>query len=309
MQGGPAYLVASLCLGWIAVWASENLFWTTPAPDLRPVDLILTWGVYSVAAGAALSAAIWARLGGWRGAFLGGALLGFAIEGAVVGTMYDAFPAQLVWTPLAWHALISGLGVLWGGMVLARGGVGRQVAGMAVLGVFGAIWGLYWPLEGKALAGPVGMLVYLGGAGCGVVLALVVLPRLVLPGWGRWWLWLAPGAVVLLWGLGTVLTPEPLRLVWWVMAGVTVWAMGRLGEGGPAFGAVVGWGRCGMFLIAPGVTVALVLPGWAWLGGVGVNVPIALISGAAGLGLWLWLIVAALRRRSGVTGAGGAAGG
>lgn len=297
MRDGMIYTVAALCLGWVAVWAGENLFWTTPAPDLRLVELGLTWVVYSLAAGAALSAVIWSGLGGWRAAFLGGALLGFQIEGAVVGTMYDAFPAQLVWTPLAWHALISGLVVLGGGMALARGALWRQVAGMGVLGVFGAVWGLYWPLEGKVLAGVAGLTVYLGVTGVGVAVALGVLSRLPELRWGRWWLWLAPGAIGGLWLLGSVLSPDPLRLVWPVLIGVTVWAMARLGRGGEGvtFGPPLRWSRCGMVVLAPVVTVLLVVPAWALLGGVAVNVPVALTTGAAGLGLWLWLGVGAVR--------------
>jgi hypothetical protein len=307
MREGLGYAVAALCLGWIAVWAGENLFWTTPAPDLRLVDLGFTLAAYSVAAGAALSAVIWSGLGGWRAAFLGGALLGFQIEGAVVGTMYEAFPAQLVWTPLAWHALISGLVVLGGGLALARGPVGRQVTALAALGVFGAVWGLYWPLEGKALAGMAGLALYLGVAGAGVGLALGVLSRLPLLRWGRWWLWIAPGAMAGLWLLGGVLSPDPLRLVWPVLVGVTLWAMARLGRGGEGvtFGPPLRWARCGMVVLAPVVTVLLVVPGWALLGGVAVNVPVALTTGAAGLGLWLWLVVGAGR----ATGASGGRGG
>ncbi|NBE06272.1 hypothetical protein [Paragemmobacter ruber] len=314
MREAGVYLLAVLALGWIAVWAGENLFWTTPAPDLGLRDLVFTWVAYGVAAGAALSAVIWSGLRGWRAAYLGGALLGFAVEGAFVGTMYDAFPAQLVWTPLAWHALISGLVVLGGGMALARGGIGRQVVGMAGLGLFGAVWGLYWPLEGKETAGLRGMLAYLGLAGLGVVLALGVLSRLDMPGFGpaqgawrgRWWLWLAPGAVVALWALGTALAPDPVRLIWPAMVGITVWAMGRLGrrESATLFGPPLSWGRCGLFLLAPLVTVGLVLPGWARLGGVPVNVPVALLTGAVGLGLWLWLLLAAVRQ-GGLSGAGG----
>ncbi|MBA4352700.1 MAG: hypothetical protein C0427_15820 [Rhodobacter sp.] len=295
MREGLGYAVAALCLGWIAVWAGENLFWTTPAPDLRLVDLVFTLAAYSVAAGAALSAVIWSGLGGWRAAFLGGALLGFQIEGAVVGTMYDAFPAQLVWTPLAWHALISGLVVLGGGMALARGVLWRQVAGLVAVGVFGAVWGLYWPLEEKALAGWTGMLAYLGLAGVGVAFALGVLSRLPRLRWGRWWLWIAPGAMAGLWLLGSVLSPDPVRVVWPVMMGVTIWAMARLGRGavGVTFGPPLRWARCGVVVLAPVVTVLLVVPGWALLGGVAVNVPVALATGAAGLGLWLWLVVRA----------------
>ena len=291
MRDGPAYLVASLCLGWIAVWASENMFWTTPAPDLRVVELAVTWLVYSVAAGAALSAVIWSGLRGWRAAFLGGALVGFGIEGAVVGTMYDAFPLQLVWTPLAWHALISGLCVLGGGLALARGPVWGQGAGLAVLGLFGAVWGLYWPLEGKVLAGVPGLMAYLALTGLGAGVALGVLSRLPDMRWGRWWLWVPPGGMVAFWLVGWVLAPAPLRLLWPVMVGATVWAMGRLGAGGGnLFGPPVAWRRALALVLAPVVTALLVVPAWAQFGGVGVNVPIAWGSGLFGLGLWLWLL-------------------
>lgn len=297
MREGAAYLLASVCLGWIAVWAGENLFWTTPAPELSVPDVLLTWGAYSVAAGAALSAVVWSGLTGWRAAFLGGALVGFMIEGAVVGTMYEAFPLQLVWTPLAWHALVSGLCVLGAGMALARGPVRHQVAGLVALGVFGAVWGLYWPLEGKALAGWAGMAVYLGLGGAGVALALGVLSRLGPVAAVMWWLWLAPVAMVALWVVGTVLALVPLRLAGPAMAGLTVWAMWRLGQQGEGrvFGPPLPWGRCALFLLAPAVTVGLVVPGWAVLGGVAVNIPVALATGAVGAGLWLWLLWRAAR--------------
>lgn len=296
MRDGVRYLVASLCLGWIAVWAGENLFWTTPAPDLRLLDLVFTLGAYSVVAGAALSAVIWSGLRGWRAAFLGGALLGFMVEGAVVGTMYDAFPAQLVWTPLAWHALISGLCVLGGGLALARGPVGRQAVGLLALGVFGAVWGLYWPLEGKVLAGLAGEIAYLGLPGLGVGVAFGVLTRLGPLAAGRWWLWVAPVAMAGLWLVGTVLAPSPLRLAGPGMVLVTVWAMRRLGRGGGAdFGPPVPWARALAFVLAPVATALLVVPAWAELGGVAVNIPIALGTGAAGLGLWLWLVGRAVR--------------
>ena len=300
MREALVYLVAALALGWIAVWAGENLFWTTPAPDLRLSDLGFTWLAYSVAAAAALSAVIWSGVRGWRAAFLGGALLGFQIEGAVVGTMYEAFPAQLVWTPLAWHALISGLCVLGGGLALARGAVGRQMAGLAALGAFGAVWGLYWPLEGKPLAGQAGVAAYLALGGVGVGLALAVLTRL--PGMpaGRWWLWLAPGTMAAVWAVGTVLAPSPIRLAGPGMVALTLWAMWRLGrrpeQGGTAvFGPPVPLERALAFVLAPAVTTLLVVPGWAVFGGVAVNVPVALSTGALGLGLWLWLLWLAAR--------------
>lgn len=104
-----------------------------------------------------------------------------------------------------------------------------------------------------------------------------------------------------LWGLGTVLAPAPLRLAGPVMAALTVVAMRWSGRGGagPVFGPALPWGRCLAFALAPVVTAVTVAQGWVMFGGVAVNVPVALTTGAAGLGLWLWLLVAAFRQRAG----------
>ncbi|MCU0912645.1 MAG: hypothetical protein MUE98_15340, partial [Rhodobacteraceae bacterium] len=230
MRDGLVYAAQSLCLGWIAVWASEILFWAMPSPDLGLLELGLTWAGYSVVSGAALSAVLWSGAAGWRAAFLGGALLGVGVEGALVATMYDAFPLQLVWTPLAWHALISGLAVLGGAFAFCRGGIARQAAWLLMLGLFGAGWGLYWPTEGKGPAGFGAVLAYQAGGGFGVGLALGVLTRLPAARQAAWWLWIAPLAVAALWVLGTALSPDMVRLAGPAMALATVWAMRRLGQ-------------------------------------------------------------------------------
>ncbi len=90
-------------------------------------------------------------------------------------------------------------------------------------------------------------------------------------------------------------------------------AAGGTGDGrGDALGdaaAGAGWrgaglrpsgalGRAALVLLAPAVTVALVIPGWAEFGGRYTNIPIALATGAVSLGLWLWLLWRAFRRPS-----------
>lgn len=298
MRAGWAYLAAAASLGFIACWGSENLFWTAPPDGISPGEFLLTWAGYALVAAAALSVAIWTGLGGWRGAFLGGALLGFGIEGAVVGTMYEAFPAQIVWTALAWHALITGLCILALPIRAARASLPAQIAVLMALGLLGAFWGLYWPTERAMLPGIVPVLIYLPGFSLGVVAAQVALTRLRPQGRIGWWLWVAPAGVASVWLVQGAVAPDPLRLCWPLVVGLTVWAMRRLGSGPawPDFGPPAPVWRLAFFPLAPLVSALLVVPGWRAFGTVAVNVPVALVSGALGLCLWLWLLVRGFRR-------------
>ncbi|EEW24216.1 hypothetical protein [Rhodobacter ferrooxidans] len=299
-RAGLRYLGAALALGLIALWGSENLFWTVPLDGIAPLDWLLTWGAYSLVAAVALSAVLWSGLSGWRAAFLGGAVLGFGLEGVVATTMYDAFPFQLVWTPLAWHALVTGLMVLALPRRLARGGVWRQVVGLLGLGLFGAVWGWFWPTERSDLPGFGLPLVYLPGMAVSVVLAQLGLDRL-----GRlevprpWVLLLAPGVLAALWLGRLAAMPSPLLLACPALIGVTVWAARRLGPGpvGLELGPAVPVWRHGLFLLAPLVTALLVVPGWGMFGPVPSNILVAVGAGGAALVLWLRLVIGALRRR------------
>jgi hypothetical protein len=292
------YIATALCFGLIAVWGSENLFWTVPATPLGGLDWAIGWLSYSIVAAAALSAVLWAGLSGWRAAFLGGALLGFGVEGVLVATMYDAFPAQIVWTPLAWHALVTGLLVLALPRALARFGVALQVTGLLLLGLSGAVWGLYWPNERQEMPGYGTALAYLPGLGMTVVAAQIGLDRLGrLSEVPRSVVLAAPLLLALLWLVRMIVTPEPVLLSSPVMVLTTVWIMRRLGRPGTGSGSlstVPVWRHC-LFLIAPVFTALLVVPGCRVLGPVPVNVPVALMTGAIGLGLWLWLLWEAVR--------------
>lgn len=296
------YAAASLCLGLIAVWGSENLFWTAPAAPWHPAEWLMTWLAYSLVSAAALSAVLWAGLGGWRGVFLGGAILGFGVEGVVVATMYDAFPAQIVWTPLAWHALITALGVLALHRLLVRASLALHVAGMVALGLFGAVWGLYWPTERASLPGYGVALAYLPGLALTVVAAQIGLDRIgTLTAPRPAVLAVAPALLGVMWLLRLAFGPAPVLLACPVMIGLTVWVMRRLGRTGEPlrFGAGVPAWRHGMFLLAPVLTAGLVVAGWRAFGAVAVNIPVALLSGATGLAIWIWLLWKALRAPQG----------
>ena len=105
--------------------------------------------------------------------------MGYMAEGVIVGTIYDPLPFYWVWTPLAWHALISG------GLVLGVGRAGRTLEPTrmaliwAALGLAAAYWGQYWPSEATGPLPTTGALaIYLVGFAVLVVLAHLVMDRI-----------------------------------------------------------------------------------------------------------------------------------
>ncbi len=293
------YVLASLALGLITIWGSENLFWTAPPADLTVAEWLMTWAAYAICSAAALSAVALTGLGGWRGVFLGGVVFGYAIEGVIVDTVYDAFPFQLVWTAMAWHALFTALGLVW----LWRWAVGRSWATLVgvLLGIslFGTIFGTFWATERQDL--PTGdiVLFYLAGVGFVVPLGHLILDRLhTVPRPPRWVLLICPALLTLLWLAKTATAFAPQRLALPVVVGLTLWAMSRLGERNPV--ALGGTGqprwRHLFFPLAPALTALCVVPIWESGALFQGNWITLLLTGPLSVGLWLWLLVAAARR-------------
>ena len=299
------FLIAASALGAMAVWGSEVLFWTAPTDALSAPDLALTWLAYSIAAAAALAMVITTGCGGLRGAFLGGAILGYLAEGVMVGTIYDAFPFQLVWTPLAWHALITGVGVFALGRAAVHWRLRVQVAAMVCLGALGGVWGWFWPVERADLPGFGATFAYLVGLGLFVPVAQMVLDRLgAVPHPPRWVL-AAPWAIAaLVWVLSSLADPRPTRLALPLVLGLTVWIMARLGAGMPTFGAPPAHPlRHAVMLLAPLVAAPVAVMGWQMFGAVEVNIPFALLTCALALGWWLRLLWLAYRAPNAVSAA------
>ena len=289
------YAALCLALGVIAVWAGENMFWFIPPEGLGPGDLALTVIAYALACGVALSLVIWTGVRGLPAAFLGGAVMGYMAEGVIVGTIYDPLPFYWVWTPLAWHALISGglrFGIGRAGHAL---GPGRMAAVLAGLGLGAAYWGQYWPSEATdPLPGRGGLAVYLLGFGGLVVLAQWGMDRLGhLPRPPHGVLAIAPGIALLVWGAQSLADPDPLRVVLPLALGVICWVMWRLGERGArvSLGRAVPVWQHGLVLIAPLLAVGLAPAGWAqgW-GGLGANWVVAGVSCVLSL-IWLGRLV------------------
>ncbi|NCO87596.1 MAG: hypothetical protein GW886_13290 [Rhodobacterales bacterium] len=305
---GVRYAAVSLALGFVAVWASENMFWIVPPDDLGPVGLLLTWLAYALCAACALSMVLWSGVAGWPALFLGGAVLGYLVEGVVVGTIYDAFPLQLVWTPLAWHALLSGGLVL--GLGLAPLSGRARALGWLGAGALWTLWALYWPVERAVLPGQGELLVYLVLPALGVAVAFWLIGVLGRPAPAAWVLWVAPGlvaALAVVQGLGA---PDPRRLVLPLLIGLIWWIMRRRGRRGGGHGSGHGGGGGGggrsggwvasqplwhgaLVMLAPLCVALLAPPLWARFGAVAVNVPFAIGSGIAGLAL---LVALGLRR-------------
>lgn len=293
------YILAALACGLIAVFASENLFWSAPPADWTPTGMALTWIAYVGAAGVALSAVAWTGCGGWRGLFLGGALMGFTVEGVIVDTMYDVFPFQLVWTPLAWHALISALAV--GGIGRARWPLARVALAYAGVGAGLGAFGLYWPVERGDMGGMplLALAGYLAGLGLALPVGNIVLDRLgSVPRPGRGVLLALPAVALAIWTAKTAAFPVPARLAGPAMLLATLWAMRRLGSGeAVTFGNPVVPARHALALFVPLAALAVLIPGYRLLpGGAATNVIAALTTAPVGLGLWLWCLVRAAQR-------------
>ena len=281
------YVLAAAALGAIAYFGSEALFWVFPPAGAGVGELALTVLAYALASACVLSALILTGASGLAGMFLAGALLGFLIEGVIVGTMYDAFPFQLVWTPLAWHALITGLGVVVLPRFMAQRALWQHAVAMVALGAVGGLMALYWLLERSDLPGSTAIFAYLTGFGAMAVAGHMALDRLeTLPRPPNRVLWVTPGLALILWLAESAADPRPQRLALPLMVGLTLWAMRRL-SGRLTFGPPAPVLRHALFLLAP-LTAALIATLARNTAGFAANEVVAVIAVPLGLALWLW---------------------
>ncbi|WP_149588076.1 hypothetical protein [Tabrizicola flagellatus] len=296
MSGTWQYALAAIAIGAIGYLGSEALFWAYPPEGITLAAWASTVVAYALAGACALSAVIWSGLVGWRALFLGGAVMGFVVEGVIVATMYDAFPFQLVWTPLAWHALVTGLAVSGLHLSAMQTGWARHLLALLALGAAGGLLAGYWPMERPVLPSTREILVYQIGSGGVAVLGFVILgrmgslrrpPAVVLA--------LVPALAAVLWIIQGIADPRPQRLAFPLMLGATLWAMRRLGRAGnlPAF-PQAGLARQSVFLLAPLLTALAAAFLWRGTGGHAANIVAALSLGPAGLALWLWLLLKAI---------------
>lgn len=103
---------------------------------------------YAIPAFVALAAMAWRGVAGLARAMLIAALVGFAIEGAVVPAVYEAVPLSYVWTSVAWHGPITvGLGIFLMPRLLARLGPVHMALTAIAAGIGWGVW-TTWVWEG-----------------------------------------------------------------------------------------------------------------------------------------------------------------
>ena len=141
-------IILALATGYVLMYYSELMFWARFKPGDTLGELAGTWLFYSLAAYAFLSTLAVFRVHNLWGIFLAGALYGWLVEGVIVQTMYDAFPWQISWTGLAWHALLSVL-VGWYWMLKALHSPRAAIAWIsaAAIGLFIGFWAISWWVE------------------------------------------------------------------------------------------------------------------------------------------------------------------
>ncbi len=117
------------------------------------VELILTYGLFGYLF--LLTLRLF-QVRAFAGFFVAAGTFGFMVEGIPVPALYLNLPFSMVWTSLAWHALLTvSVGYCLYRRVMARSGPGPALALNALIGVALGVWNAYlWNVaEGPAPGG------------------------------------------------------------------------------------------------------------------------------------------------------------
>ena len=226
----PVLAVLSLALVTFAL--SESVFWGQwgQAYGQGPLAALATYTVYLIVVVAVLGVLQRTGAGGRRGLVLGGALLGWLVEGVVVQTTYEALPLSVSFTGLAWHALITVVVGWWGAQVVLTRSLGQALGAAAAAGVAWGLWAAFMAGDLEA-----GLTADTLDAFAAYVLVTVASLVLGLHGWQTWrgaalvGRWPVRGAFAVL-GLAAVATTVVVPLAPVVLApllGATWWALRR----------------------------------------------------------------------------------
>ena len=151
----------TLTTGYILVFFSERLFWTTVRPGDTLPDYLVTWLAYSVLAYLFLAIVSVFRVANAPAVFVAGAMYGWLVEGGVARTLYGTedsapFPLSLLCTAVSWHALITVMvGWYLARQVLDRNDGWRTLALATGVGLFCGLWAPFLWAETPPIVTPV----------------------------------------------------------------------------------------------------------------------------------------------------------
>jgi len=230
-------LVFALGLGAVS-WAwSEVGFWAHFRADDNPVVWILTWLLYSLAAGVVVAVLRRFPVRGAASLILVGAVYGWLVEGVIAATVYLALPLSIIWTGVAWHGLLT-VCIGWYALprVVSRGGP-RAYLACALVGIAWGLWSVSWwgapPDDGQTAATPelasyaiFVAIVSMAGA-CGYLLMHTQAPIQSLP--RSPWPLRAAVAALAGWGILNIVIPLPWApLVLAALLAIAITALRRL---------------------------------------------------------------------------------
>jgi hypothetical protein len=152
---GAGFVLALGAVSW--AW-SEPGFWAGFRAGDGPGPWLLTWLAYSVVTGLSLRLARAHPAPGVASLVVVGAAYGWLVEGGIAGTTFEQLPFSLVWTGVAWHALLTVVVGWWAYPALLRRGGRRAWLASAGLGAAWGIWAAGWwttpPDDGQVQAVP-----------------------------------------------------------------------------------------------------------------------------------------------------------
>jgi hypothetical protein len=144
--------IAALAMGYVLMFFSEFLF-VNVYPRFDVWGILPMWIAYSIEAWVLLTILFAFRVRNLGALFLAGAVYGWLLEGVVVQTMYAAFPFQVAFTGLSWHALIDVVVGVYLVRCAQHSGSPRQSARLAALiGVFWGVWAI-WVWQEQTMIG------------------------------------------------------------------------------------------------------------------------------------------------------------
>jgi len=145
-------MVLALAIGYIFFFYSERMFWSFLRADDTLLSQIPGWLVYSLFAYMTLAIIQHFRVRSIYALFLAGVVFGWIVEGIYAMTFFGGggipLPFSIIWTGVAWHALIS---VTLGWYVLQKSLAERSylhsLSLSALFGLFWGVWAVAWVFE------------------------------------------------------------------------------------------------------------------------------------------------------------------